>query len=279
MPLLGHIRSICHRRIACLLPVLALAACATQTPGPTFSLHPGERIGVLVETADRPVHTHYEAVGSNSVRSATVYPYDWGLDAAVAEILQRKLKQGGLNVTDLESQGLRYVDLAGLLGADSAGQVPAEPLRARLREQGVRAVVLVRDARVLANRSCTDGPCERIAEGPGVYSSSANGVTSWRSVAGFEWHVLLLDPPGDLATAPPLRESLLMPSELLLGSARPHGTSEADLLPVRQKVLEYVAAVSEDVVIALSGRRPVRQQDLTPPSTPNAAPAGMSSGW
>jgi len=259
-----------------LLPILVLAGCAAAPPGPAFTLHPGDRVGLLVETADTPVHTHYQSDGAGATRTASAYPYPWQLDSAVTSTVQHELALAGFNVIDLEALGMRYADLDGLV-APSGGrwQPSSNPRYGQLREQGVRAVVLVRDARTLAVRDCNGGPCERIAEGPGLYSSSVNGVTAWRAVAGFQWHVYLLDPPGDLAAAPPLRQGLAAPSVPLLGFAHPANPAqptEAGMVAVRDKVLEYVEAIAEDAVLALSGRRVVEQQVAAP------AGNGMSPG-
>lgn len=246
-----------------LIPALMLAGCAAAPAGPPFTLHPGDRVGLLVEAGDMPVHTHYESDGRSAGRIARAYPYDWQLDSAVAATVQRELTQAGFSVVDLESQGLRHDDLAGLIGpAGRQWQPSAGPLYEGLRAQGVRAVVLVKDARTLAVQDCSGGPCDRVAEGPGVYSSSTNGVTSWRAVSGFQWNVFLLDPPGDLATASPLRETLRAPSVPLFGAVRPGqgaAPTEAELMAVRDKVLECVEATAEDVVLALGGRRTVTQ--------------------
>lgn len=249
--------------LARFLPALMLAGCAAAPVGPAFTLHPGDRVGMLVDTADTPVHTHFQSDGANVVRSASAYPVDWQLDAAVSTIVQRELMQAGFSVIDLEAQGFRHADLAGLVTpAGGQWQAASDAVYAGLREQGVRAVVLVRDARTLAARDCNGGPCDRVAEGPGLYSSTVNGVTTWRAVSGFEWRVLLLDPPGDLAVAPPLRESLRTPSVELLGFARPAAgaPTEAELMRVRDKVLEYVEATAEDAVLALGRGRVVEQQ-------------------
>lgn len=247
-----------------LLPALMLAGCAAAPVGPAFTLHSGDHIGMLVDTVNTPVHTHYQSDGSTVVRTAHGYSYDWQLDPAVTAIVQRELTQAGFSVIDLEAQGLRHADLAGLVTpAGRQWQPASDGLYARLREQGVRAVVLIRDARTVAAHDCHGGPCERVADGPGLYSSSVNGVTTWRAVSGFEWRVLLLDPPGDLAVAPPLRDSLRTPSVPLLGFAHPTGLqppTETELMPVRNRVLEYVEATAEDVVLALGGRRVVEQQ-------------------
>lgn len=252
-----------------LFPALVLAGCATAPAGPAFTLHSGDRVGMLVETSDVPVHTHYQSDGGSAVRSARAYPYSWQLDSAVGATVLRELTQAGFNVVDLETQGLRHADLAGLVTPGGRQwQAASDPLYARLREQGVRAVVLVRDARTLAVRDCIGGPCERIAEGPGLYSSNINGVTTWRAVSGFEWRVFLLDPPGDLAASPSLRASLRMPSMELLGAARPpEGAppTETELMLARERVLDYVEATAEDAVLALGGRRVVEHGAVARP--------------
>jgi hypothetical protein len=251
------------RLLSAVLPALLLAGCAAAPTGPAFTMRAGDRIGLLVETSDTPVHTHYQPEAGNSVRSARSYPFDWRLDAAVSETVERQLTLAGFTVVDLERRGLRHADLAGLVQQSGSQWLPAaDPVVAQLREQGVRAVVLVKDARAIAERDCNGGPCQRVAEGPGLYSTSAGGVTSWRAVAAFDWHVYLLEPPGDLAAAQPLRNTLEIPSVPLFGFAQPRNPaalSEAELAPVREKVLEYVEATAEDVVLVLGGRRVVEQ--------------------
>lgn len=240
-------------------PALMLAGCAAAPTGPAFTLHTGDRVGLLVQTADAPLHTHYESDGRSAERTALAYPWDWQLDSAVTATVRQELTQAGFSVVDLESQGLRHEDLSGLVSAAGRQwQASDGPLYAGLREQGVRAVVLVRDARTMVAGDCSAGPCAPVAEGAGFYSSRVNGVTNWRAVAGYQWQVILLDPPGDLASAPPLRETLRAPSVPLLGSARPAdpmAPTEAELMSVRDKILAYVEATAEDVVLALGGRR------------------------
>ncbi|HEY8609017.1 MAG TPA: hypothetical protein VIM12_18025 [Noviherbaspirillum sp.] len=251
-----------------LLPMLLLAACAGTREGPPFTMHPGDRIGLLVETTDAPVHTHYHTDAGATVRSAHAYPYAWQLDAAVTEVIRRQLTVAGFTVVDLEAQGMRHGELDGVVApSGSQWAPPAGPIAEQLRQQGVRAVVLVRDARTLAALDCADGPCdEHLAEGPGLYSRSVGNATSFRAVAGFDWHVYLLDPPGDLGAAQPLRSTLRMPAAELHGFRRPanlYAMTETELAPVRKRLLEYVEATAEDVVGMLGGRRVVEVEQAS----------------
>jgi hypothetical protein len=247
-----------------LLPVaVLLAGCASAPPGPQFEIRQGERIGLLVEVDDTPVHTHYGPDGSG--RFVRGYPYPWQLDASVTELLRRQLTAAGFSTVDLGAQGMRYANLDRLIVQSGRQWVAAaDGMAERLRRQGIRAVVLVKSAPTPAAHDCADGPCRaHDADGPGLYSRTNADITTYYAVAAFSWHVYLLDPPADLATAEPLRTTLQTPSVALLGLPPPadlKALSAAELEPVRDKVLEYTEAEAEDVVRALGGPRVLEKQ-------------------
>src|SRR6266446_5740584 len=101
--------------LACVV-MLVLSGCATSPPIPSFETKRGDRVGILVDIGDGPVHTHIGTTVFNNFEKK--YLYRWNLDSAVAEVLKNSLSKSGFAVVDLENEGLRYSDVTPLVVGD-----------------------------------------------------------------------------------------------------------------------------------------------------------------
>ncbi|MAG81588.1 MAG: hypothetical protein EVA59_04300 [Limnobacter sp.] len=246
------------RLVSLLFLAAMLAGCATAPQLPKIESSRGDRIGVLVEVGGNPAHTHVgTTVFNNFVKK---YPYQWNLGVDVRRTIERSVKEAGFTVVDLRQEGFDYQKVTGLIQATGdQWQVAAgkKEIFRQLREQHkLKALIVVKDARVVATLECGGGPCtERYVDHSGLYTRSVFGYTSYRAVAAFPWEVYVLDPVADIAKAEPLRRSLGESSYFLRGFKSPadfENLTEAEFAPVRDGILSFTQEASNAVVRALN---------------------------
>lgn len=240
---------------------LFLGGCATAPPPlPTIEMLKGDRVGLLVEGGNTPTHTHIgTTVFNNFVRQ---YDYDWNLRTEVMRTVERSLEGVGLEVVDLGGQGIRHADVEGLVEAvDDRWQVAsgrADVYRRLRGELGLRALVVLKETRVMTALECAGGPCaERYADASGLYTRSMFGLTSYRAVAAYQWNVYVLDPLADTATAEPLSSMLRMPTSAIAGFTKPqdfHQLTAEEFAPVREGILAIAATTSVQAATSLNVR-------------------------
>jgi hypothetical protein len=129
----------------------------------------------------------------------------------------------------------------------------------RLKERHrLKALVVVKEERVLAALECGGGPCnERYAEASGLYTRGIFGLTRYTAVAAFRWNVFVLDPVADIAQAAPLRSPLQIPGIPMPDFQDPRdfkNLTEGEFAPARAAVLRFVATVSGDAVKVLGAK-------------------------
>ncbi|MBE0592621.1 MAG: hypothetical protein IH616_09510 [Gemmatimonadales bacterium] len=249
-------------RIAAIISIAALfiAGCTTAPPLPQIESARGDRIGILVETGDNPTHTHIgTTVFNNFTRE---YPYDWKLSTEVTRTIERVFGNAGFTAVDLRKEGLSYADVSDLIqptGEKWQVATGKEETIRRLREQlKLKALLVAKEASVLANIECSGGPCsERYVAGPGLYSRSFLGLSNYYAVAAYQWNVFVLDPVADAAKVDPLWSMLRIPSAHLREFQHPldfRNLTEAEFAPVREAVLMLTEKASHAAVKSLNVR-------------------------
>lgn len=249
-------------RLAALLAVttLLLVGCASSPPIPAFETRHGDRIGVLVELPNAPVHTHVGTTLLNNFNRQ--YSYPWALESETRRIVSDSLREAGLIPVNLHAENLGYRNLAGLVGVkDSAWQLAPnkEILFDRLRNKDkLKAIIVVKQGRVAAAMECLGAPCtEYTTEQSGLFTRSILNTTRYVAVAAMRWNVYLLDPLADSARADPLLSMLKMPAQSLGDFNEPvtfKNLSEAELQPVRAAVLKLVEDTAKVAVQTLNTR-------------------------
>jgi hypothetical protein len=243
--------------LACLF-ILTLAGCATSPPIPSFETKRGDRVGVLVDIGDGLVHTHIGTTVFNNFEKK--YPYRWNLDSAVAETLKSSFSKSGFAVVDLENEGLRYSDVTPLVVADGEKWKVAPGKENTVRDlaerKGLKAVIVVKETRVMTALECAGGPCsERYANASGMYTRSFLGFTRYNAVAAFGLNVYVLDPLADIAKADALRTMMRMPAIPLATYPVPANfeqLTETELLPVRDAILKFSDHMGTEIAKALN---------------------------
>lgn len=233
--------------------VISLTGCASSPKIPSFTMKQGDKVGVLVEIGQHPIHTHIGTTIFNNFEKS--YPYQWGLDLAITDILTSALSQAGFEVVDLEKDGVRYSAITPLVvndrGAWRLSPGKDKVYRALLKEKGLKAIVVVKETRVMSALECAGGPCTpRYTEASGLYTRSFLGIDHYIAVAAFDLDVCVLDPLANLAEADPLRSMMSQPVVPLKDFADPKDfkqLTEADLRPVRDAILKFSEQMSREI--------------------------------
>lgn len=192
---------------------VVLAGCSTTPPVPAGSLVLGDRVGVLVQSSDHPAHSHLGIMVFGNF--AKTYPYQWHVGPKVFDALDKTIRARGLATVDLAKENVRLDEATGLVQIQDKKWVVTPGKEAafhHLRDDlKLKAVVVLRPARVMAMSQCTQFGCtEFYIDGPGVFSRAFG--TNLSAVAGFRWSVVNLDDVVDLALAPPLKGELSKPT-------------------------------------------------------------------
>jgi hypothetical protein len=248
-----------RRRCWILAGLLALAGCATRAP-PLPPLHDtaGDRVGVLVELPETPLHTHIGTTVFNNFEKN--YPYRWQLAADLRTAIERELAHAGFEPVDLAAAGVSATQLQGLVevrdGAWALGTDTAAFARDLARDRKLKAVVLVRDEAVMAMMQCSGGPCSFFtARAPGLFTRSFLGLNTYLAVAALHWNAYHLDPPADLAAVGPLAERLRRPVTRLSDyqPAELGSLTEADFVPVHDAIVQFAAGIASELAAELHG--------------------------
>jgi hypothetical protein len=241
-----------------LLSISLIAGCASAPPLPKIESSRGDRIGLLVEAGDSPSHTHIGTTVFNNFTKK--YPYNLNLSANVTRTIEQSVRSAGFTAVDLRKEGINYAEISGLIQpAGEKWQIASgnEETFRRLREQlRLKALIVVKEARVMTALECTGGPCsERYADSSGLYTRSFFGLTRYNAVAAYQWNVFVLDPVADAAKVDPLHRMLRMPVTTLTGFKDPaafENLTEAEFAPVRDAILRFTELVSNQAVKTLN---------------------------
>lgn len=241
-----------------LFATLVLAGCAATPPVPTFETKRGDRVGLLVEIGEGPLHTHVGTTVFNNFEKK--YPHQWNLDAAVTDVLRKSLSSAGFAVVDLESEGVHYADVVPLVVADGEKWKLAPGKESLVRElidrKNLRAAVVLKETRVMTALECSGGPCsERYANASGMYTRSFLGATRYNAVAAFSVSVYVLDPPTDLAKVDPLRTMMRIPAVPLGNYPKPvnfDNITEAEFGPVRDAIVRFTEQLGTEIAKRLN---------------------------
>lgn len=180
----------------------------------------------------------------------------------MSRVVQQSVKSSGFEAIDLNAAGIQYSDVAGLIKANSEQwQVTPgkEDTVRRLREQlKLKALVVIKEERVLAALECAGGPCaERYADTSGLYTRSFFGITRYNAVAAFKWNVFVLDPITNTAGVDSMREILRIPATPLPGFKDPatfDKLTEAEFVPVRDAILRFTEVTTTEAMKTLNGK-------------------------
>lgn len=238
--------------------MLVLSGCASEPVVPSVETKRGDRVGLLVDLGEGPLHTHAGTIVFNNFEKK--YPYRWNLDAAAADALSKALSAAGFTVVNLENEGMSHAAVGTLLVADGEKWKVApgkeQLVRDLLDRKGLKALIALKETRVMTALECAGGPCtERYANASGLYTRSFLGSTRYHAVAAYGLNVYLLAPLADLAKGDPLRTILRMPVVPIGSYPAPvkfDSLTEAELAPARGAVLSFTQQIGVEVARALN---------------------------
>ncbi|MFK8068382.1 MAG: hypothetical protein AB8D52_09055 [Gammaproteobacteria bacterium] len=240
-----------------IISMLTLTGCATPLPIPSFETKKGDRIGYIVEIGEGALHTHVGTTIFNNFNKK--YPLKWELDSAVSEIMKNELNKSGFVAVDLGIEGISSEELSSLI-IDSEEKWKYASGKEKIitnlvEDRDLKAVVIVKENRVLVALECAGGPCsERYADSSGLYTRSFFGLSQYFAVPAFNLNVYLLDPPADIASGETLREMLSIPSVPLKDYSSPDNfdqLTEEELLPVKEAILEFSRKMASEITTGL----------------------------
>lgn len=208
MNLIGSLRAA----LLCAASIF-FSGCSTTPPVPAGSLTTGDRVGVLVQSSDHPLHVHVGFLVFGNFNKS--YPYTWHVGGKVFDALDKTVRASGLATVDLAKQGLAPADLQGVVQIQDKQWVVA-PNKAALFQHlrddlKLKALVVLTPSRVMAIQQCTQFGCtEFFIDGPGI--ASRPFATFLTAVAGYKWSVVNLVDVADLALASPISSDLRIPT-------------------------------------------------------------------
>lgn len=238
---------------------LLFAGCSTTPPVPAGSLMPGDRVGVLVQATDHPLHVHVGFMVFGNFNKT--YPYTWQVGRKVFDALDKTVRGSGLETIDLAKQGIGAGEVAGLVQIQDKKWVVApgkEAMFQHLRDDlKVKALVVLTPARVMALNQCTQFGCtEFYIDGPGI--TSRPFATFLTAVAGYRWSVVNLVDVADLALASPISSEMRIPTrttELTDSSEDVVRWGSKEWVQVEDSIAEFSADVMELAVRQLKKER------------------------
>lgn len=236
-----------------------LSACAALPEVPPIERGSIERVGIYVSEIGQPKQTHIgTTIFNNNVKE---YALQWDLREEFRNTIAGVLEEAGFKVVDLVSAGYSSGDLSvARIAEDGGGHAPEnEQTRARLREDGVDAVVIIREQeRVLALLSCAQFGCtEHWAEGYGLLTRSFLGIGHARVVFAFDFEADVVDPPASVSDSAEMEEFQGWQSKTLLLEPRPDDlkdVEQASWESVRQHLNNMLSERVERVAAVLSGQ-------------------------
>lgn len=240
------------------LAAFFLSGCATSPEMPKIATNRGDRVGLLVDVGDNLSHMHVgTTVFSNFSKR---YDYNFNLQSDVTRTIEKSLRDAGLVAVDLRSAGLSHADLSGLIQiTDEKWQIAAgkESVAQRLRnELGLKAVLVLKEARVLAALECFGGPCtERYMDASGMFTRSFMGATGYSAIAAYRWNVFVLDPVADTARTDTFRKITGIPAIRLRDFNTPadlNNLTERELAPIRDAILKLTEDATVEAVKTLN---------------------------
>lgn len=240
------------------ITVLFISGCATTPPFPKIDSIQGDRIGIIVDIANSPTHTHVGTTIFNNFSKN--YPYNLNLSSKVYEIIKRSAQSAGFIAVDLRAEGIHYSEVADLIRpAGETWQLTQgkESTLNRLHEElNLKALFVLKDSRVMTALECAGGPCsERYADGSGLYTRSIFGFTNYFAVAAFQWNVFVLDPLADAALVNPLAPILRMPVTHLPNFKDPadfKNLSEIEFSVAAEAILKFTEKASNEAIKILT---------------------------
>jgi hypothetical protein len=241
-----------------ILSAIFLSGCATSPPVPKIELTQGDRIGVLVDSGNTLSHLHVgTTVFNNFSRS---YDYKSNLRSDISQAVEKSVQKAGLTVVNLQTAGFNYSDISNLVqAAGDKWQISSgkESIALRLKKElNLKAILVVKEGRVLASLECYGGPCaERYMDSSGLFTRSFFGDTNYVAVAAYQWNVFVLDPPADFALDPTFRKIIRIPSirlERFKDPADFKNLTQNELAPVQDAILQFVGNATSEAIKTLN---------------------------
>lgn len=250
-----------HLCITLVVAMLSLSGCAVSPPMPAFETKKGDRIGFVVEIGEGALHTHIGTTIFNNFDKK--YPVEWQLDSSVTEILRNELAASGFEPIDLETKGMSSEEIGSLVirSGDKWKFAPGkEDIVSNLVEdKRLKAVVIVKEGRVLTALECSGGPCaERYADSSGLYSRSFFGLSRYYAVPAFNLDVYLLEPPANIALGESLRAMMRIPAVSIKDYPEPadfENITKEEWIPVRNNIISFTKKMASQIA---SDLRPSR---------------------
>ncbi|MBC7501605.1 MAG: hypothetical protein H7315_14075 [Herminiimonas sp.] len=238
--------------------LILMTGCATApVPVPSFAISPGSKVGLLVSLPSSPVHLHIGTTVFNNFTKPYELPET--LDASATNRITTRLRENGFQPVDLKPLGWKISDVNALAKSDGQHWV-ANPDQLtqlnRLRnELGLRAIVVMTEARVSADLGCAGGPCsDRQMERSGLFSLSFLNISRFRAVAAMEMKVFILDPAVELSSAQPLKSQLELRVLPLAGFKEPadyKNLTPAEFAPVVNWIHGFIDEAAASTAKAL----------------------------
>ena len=233
---------------------LVLTGCATTyvPPTPTYQMQSDSKVGVLVVAKEKLTHTHVgTTIFNNFVKE---YDNDWDIKNTIfAQIKNNIERNGKVQVVNLEEYGINDTDNLDFVHVENkqwAFNKANAALRNKLLEQGINAVVVVRESPSLAVMECSAYGCsEHYSAGYGLFTRSFLGLDRYMASISFRASVETLDKAIDFTLAKELRESQhFQQKHVLMDTFSDPKNFEAitakEFEPVKQEITSYFAHFS-----------------------------------
>jgi hypothetical protein len=246
-----------------LLSSFILSGCAGVfvPPMPSVQLPPDAKIGVYVNASQYPMHTHIGTTIFNN--DAKEYPYDWQMQSTLFDITKTEIEKNTVfSVVDLSAMSAdemlkhNFVEVK-----DKKWNLVASnnELRQHLLEQGIYAVIIINEAKTLAQLNCSQYGCtEFYSQGYGLFTRSFFGMDTYLASASFNISAELLDPAIDLAIVKALRDEthFLKKHTELKTFADPkdfENITAEEMAPVKQGIEKYISNIVGIIATYLKG--------------------------
>ena len=242
-----------------------LASCATAPPAPKVKIASGTRVGYWLQLDETPTHSH---VGTTILNNFVLPSGEtWPLTNVLRDALEQALRrQAGMEPVDLQAQGFRPDQLAGLViqkDKEWIANAGKSETFVKLARQGIRAVVLVQPHTGLhtVGLECSQFGCtERKADGTGLYSRSLFMLDHYAAVPALSVQVYTLTPFANLAAYGEIKELNTLEKALipLKGFADPDHMrvmTPLEWQPVRTALEDNLRSISQMIATALAGSR------------------------
>lgn len=242
---------------------LLTSGCATRfvPPVDNVALPKTAKVGVFIDVGEHPTHTHIgTTIFNNHVKR---YPYDWQLKQSLFDKIKTQIElQTGLEVVALNAplvSDFAELDFVSVREKQWSYIERRTALRETLAEQGIQAIIALRETRTLAELNCSQYGCaEFYSEGVGLFTRSFFGMDRYYASSSFEISAEILNPAIDLGMLDALWDMTIYSGKnvLLDGFSDPadfKNITEQEMLPVKAGVMDYIHKLTSQIAQYLNG--------------------------